>query len=132
MLKHIEIIDVEFTTTLKGLPKSRVILRFNGDDAEASAKGDGGYDAFVKALKRCLRHFNLTMPKLVDYQLRIPPGGRTDALVESTIYWELNGKRFLTTGVDSDQLIAAVAATEKMLNLMINMQENSGAQQRNG
>ena len=132
VLKHIEIIDVEFTTTLKGLPKSRVILRFNGDDAEASAQGDGGYDAFVKALKRCLRHFNLTMPKLVDYQLRIPPGGRTDALVESTIYWELNGKRFLTTGVDSDQLIAAVAATEKMLNLMINMQENSGAQQRNG
>ena len=74
----------------------------------------------------------LQQPKLVDYQLRIPPGGRTDALVESTIYWELNGKRFLTTGVDSDQLIAAVAATEKMLNLMINMQENSGAQQRNG
>ena len=59
------------------------------------------------------------MPRLLDYEERIPPGGRTDALVETTVTWSLNGKTLITTGVDSDQLLAAVAATEKMLNFMV-------------
>ena len=57
------------------------------------------------------------MLKLIDYEVRIPPGGRTDALVEATITWALGGGRTMTTtGVDSDQLVAAVLATEKILN----------------
>ena len=94
-------------------------LEYNGRRTEASAKGDGGYDAFVKALKKCLKVFGLTMPRLQDYQERIPPGGRTDALVETTITWSFNGRSYITTGVDSDQLLAAVAATEKMLNIAV-------------
>jgi hypothetical protein len=39
--------------------------------------------------------------------------------VETTITWSFNGKTHITTGVDSDQLLAAVAATEKMLNFMV-------------
>ena len=51
--------------------------------------------------------------------MRIPPGGKTDALVETTISWEMPERTLTTTGVDSDQLTAAVVATEKMLNLVI-------------
>ncbi|MCI5778472.1 MAG: 2-isopropylmalate synthase [Lentisphaeria bacterium] len=117
--KVLRITAADFDTKLHGVAKSRVEIEFNGRRTEAKARGDGGYDAFVKALKKCLREFGLTMPKLVDYQERIPPGGRTDALVETTISWSCNGKEYVTAGVDSDQLLAAVAATEKMLNLMV-------------
>jgi hypothetical protein len=47
--------------------------------------------------------------------VHIPPGGRTDALVETTIKWEGGLK---TRGVHSDQLAAAIQATEHALNLI--------------
>lgn len=119
LAKRIKIAAVEFKSCLHGVPSSHVVLDFDGQCTEHSAKGDGGYDAFVKALKRGLRHFKLTMPKLVDYEVRIPPGGRTDALVETTITWSYGGKTYITSGVDSDQLLAAVSATEKMLNIVV-------------
>ena len=58
------------------------------------------------------------MPQLVDYSVRIPPGGKTGALVETVITWrkEPRSRPFATLGVDSDQVAAAVIATEKMLN----------------
>jgi D-citramalate synthase len=103
-----------------------VAVDYNGQSAEASARGDGGYDAFVKALKKCLKQFDLSMPKLVDYEERIPPGGRTDALVETSISWALGkGRLLVTTGIDSDQLAAAIQATEKMLNTAVLPPETS-------
>jgi hypothetical protein len=47
--------------------------------------------------------------------VRIPPGGKTDALVETTIKWEGGMK---TRGVHSDQLAAAIQATEHALNMI--------------
>ena len=102
------------------LPRAAVSVEFDGSLIEGTATGDGGYDAFVKALRRILRRLGFTMPKLMDYEVRIPPGGKTDALVEATITWNTGGGRPLTTtGVDSDQLAAAIIATEKMLNSII-------------
>ena len=117
--KVFKITAAEFESALHGMAKSYVAVDYNGLSAEASARGDGGYDAFVKALKKCLREFKLTMPKLIDYEERIPPGGRTDAIVETTITWSYGGKTYITTGVDSDQVLSAVAATEKMINFMV-------------
>ncbi|WP_317235297.1 alpha-isopropylmalate synthase regulatory domain-containing protein [Niabella ginsengisoli] len=48
----------------------------------------------------------------------MPPGGKTDALCETIITWELNGREFTTTGLDSDQTVAAIKATQKMLNVI--------------
>ena len=48
----------------------------------------------------------------------IPPGGKTNALVETVIKWESNGREFKTRGLDSDQTSAAIQATIKMLNLI--------------
>ena len=117
--KLLQITAADFETKLHGIAKSHVEINYNGQIASASAKGNGGYDAFVKALKKCLKTFSLSMPKLLDYEERIPPGGRTDALVETTITWKFGGRTHITTGVDSDQLLSAVAATEKILNLMV-------------
>jgi D-citramalate synthase len=100
-------------------PEAEVVLSFRGATARATARGDGGYDAFMNALKKAAKKFDLEVPRLEDFRVRIPPGGRTAALVETVITWK-TGERadgtFTTLGVDSDQLAAAVIATEKMLN----------------
>ena len=55
---------------------------------------------------------------LTDYAVRIPPGGKTDALCETIITWSINNKNVKTRGLDSDQTVSAIKATEKMLNLI--------------
>ena len=116
---RIRITDFEVTTRIKATPKARVVLEMDGETIESTASGDGGYDAFVKALRKSLKRFGLSMPRLLDYEERIPPGGKTDALVETTIRWATPGRALVTTGIDSDQLVSAVLATEKMLNLIL-------------
>jgi D-citramalate synthase len=102
-------------------PRADVVLAAHGRRARASASGDGGYDAFMNALRKAARRLGLEMAELADYRVRIPPGGRSAALVETVISWKGNGRAregFSTLGVDSDQLAAAVIATEKMLNAL--------------
>ena len=50
----------------------------------------------------------------------IPPGGKTDALVETSISWEYGGMEYKTRGLDADQTEAAIKATMKMLNIIAN------------
>jgi len=101
-------------------PWAEVAVAYQGKVAKAKAQGDGGYDAFMNALVQAVRTFRIPVPKLEDYRVRIPPGGRTEALVETVISWsEEGGGSFKTLGVDPDQMAAAVTATEKMLNLVL-------------
>ncbi|MFL2546650.1 MAG: alpha-isopropylmalate synthase regulatory domain-containing protein [Candidatus Rariloculaceae bacterium] len=103
-----------------GEPNATVSVSFRGETAEASSTGDGGYDAFMRALKEAVAQYGIVVPRLADYRVRIPPGGRTEALVETLISWgdDAEGHSFSTIGVDSDQTAAAVIATEKMLNII--------------
>jgi D-citramalate synthase len=48
----------------------------------------------------------------------IPPGGRTDALVQTVITWHYNNGLLRTRGLDADQTEAAIKATFKMLNIV--------------
>lgn len=123
---RLKVVDYHIISNAKSVPIATVKIDFEGTIVDHCSEGDGGYDAFVKALRRCLKEINIDMPKLLDYEVRIPPGGKTDALVETTITWDHplpNGiSNLSTTGVDSDQMVAAISATEKMLNLV--MQKN--------
>jgi D-citramalate synthase len=105
----------------KGLkPVASVALSVDTKHYEANASGDGQYDAFMNALKSIYqKKLGLELPSLVDYSVSIPPGGRSDALCETTITWQTN-REFKTRGVDTDQTFAAIKATEKMLNLIQN------------
>ena len=106
--------------TSAGPPQATVTVSFQGKTVEASDTGDGGYDAFMHALKKAVAQYDIEVPRLADYRVRIPPGGRTEALVETLISWGdgTEGHSFSTIGVDSDQTAAAVIATEKMLNII--------------
>jgi D-citramalate synthase len=112
--------DYEIRSAKSGLPDATVHLRYKRKTVKTTATGDGGYDAFMQALAKAARRFELKLPQLVDYRVRIPPGGKTGALVETVITWRTSTRSpsFTTMGVDSDQLGAAVIATEKMLNLI--------------
>lgn len=102
----------------KGLkPVASVALLVDNETFEANASGDGQYDAFVNALKKVYKEQKMTLPTLVDYTVSIPPGGKSDALCETTITWD-NGREFKTRGIDTDQTFSAIQATEKMLNLI--------------
>jgi (R)-citramalate synthase len=85
---------------------------------EATASGDGQYDAFMKALWKIYDRLGKTHPVLTDYNVSIPPGGKTDALVVCTITWDHGGKIFKTRGLDSDQTVAAIKCTTRMLNII--------------
>ncbi len=48
----------------------------------------------------------------------IPPGGQTNAYVQTIITWKFDGKVFKTRALDIDQTVAAIKATMKMLNMI--------------
>ncbi|MCB0639115.1 MAG: 2-isopropylmalate synthase [Lewinella sp.] len=93
-------------------------ISIDGDIYEETASGDGQYDAFMNALWRIYDQLDKQYPRLIDYEVSIPPGGHTDALCHTIITWEFADKQFKTNGLDSDQAIAAIKATIKMLNLI--------------
>jgi D-citramalate synthase len=100
-------------------PMASLCIEIDGEEYEESSSGDGQYDAFMRALRKIYAKLNKPLPSLVDYVVTIPPGGRTDALVETVITWH-NGHEFKTRGLDSDQTSAAIKATIKMLNIIAN------------
>lgn len=105
-------------------PVASVKLSIHGKEYEESSPGDGQYDAFMKALWKIYDNLGKVHPILTDYQVSIPPGGKTDALVSTTISWDNKGHEFRTRGIDSDQTEAAIKATVKMLNIIENMNSN--------
>ncbi len=119
------VIDSCVVVTSKGM-KSVASLKARyraSEDAEwkefnSVGQGDGGYDAIMDGVARIASIVRFELPQLVDYTITIPPGGKTDALVQCAITWR-NEKTFVTRGVNSDQVLAATEATEKMLNLVL-------------
>ncbi|MDA0200243.1 MAG: 2-isopropylmalate synthase [Bacteroidetes bacterium] len=106
-------------THAKGLkPNTVVSLDMEGEILEEIAAGDGQFDAFMNAIKKIYKKKKMILPQLTDYAVRIPPGSNSDALCETLITWKNGGKEFITRGLDSDQTVSAIKATEKMLNII--------------
>ena len=99
-------------------PSVTLQITIEGEIFEEHAQGDGQYDAFMNALRSIYKKKKILLPVLTDYAVRIPPGGKSDALCETIITWDYKGREFRTRGLDSDQTVAAIKATHKMLNLI--------------
>lgn len=104
------------TTTMSMKPSANIQVEYKGESFEETAQGSGGYDAFMNALKKLAPKMGIEIPKLMDFEITIPPGGSSNSLVEAVIVWE-NGLR--THAVSSDQVKAAIKATERVLNLVL-------------
>jgi len=131
VLKHdapedkVKLVSYVVSTAYGLKPGANIKVEINGKEYEASATGDGQYDAFVKSLRYIYKKYlDRTFPILQNYAVTIPPGGRTDALVQTVITWNDNGKILRTRGLDADQTEAAIKATFKMLNIIENEKIN--------
>jgi D-citramalate synthase len=107
----LKLLDYQFSMKKGALPEAMLQLSRGAEKLTARGKGDGQYDAFMKAL----RSIYSEMPELVDYRIGISRKGTSGALTEATITWRRDGRLFTTRAVDSDQLVAAMKATMRML-----------------
>ncbi|WP_315342507.1 alpha-isopropylmalate synthase regulatory domain-containing protein [Hoylesella oralis] len=131
VLKHdtvqnrVKLVSYMVSTSYGLKPIASIKIEVDGQQYEADSTGDGQYDAFVKALRKIYRdNLNRTFPTLANYAVTIPPGGRTDALVQTVITWQNGDKQLRTRGLDADQTEAAIKATFKMLNIIEDKQNS--------
>jgi D-citramalate synthase len=117
--EYITILNFSLSTANELKPVASLKIRIGEEVYEENSNGDGQYDAFMKAVRKIYNRLGKQLPLLLDYSVSIPPGGKTDALVQTVITWRLK-REFKTRGLDSDQTVAAVKATMKMLNIIEN------------
>lgn len=128
VLKHdtledrVKLLSYMVSTSYGLKPIASIKISVNDRTYTADATGDGQYDAFVKALRKIYKdNLDRTFPRLSNYSVTIPPGGHTDALVQTVITWQEEGGRTIRThGLDADQTESAIKATFKMLNIVEN------------
>ncbi|MDP4239215.1 MAG: alpha-isopropylmalate synthase regulatory domain-containing protein [Bacteroidota bacterium] len=116
--QNIKMLNYSLSLTYGLRPMATVKMEVNGGVYEQSASGDGQYNAVSKAMWKIYKSLNKPTPELLDYVVVIPPGGQTNAFVQTIITWRFNEKVFKTRGLDGDQTVAAIKATIKMLNII--------------
>jgi D-citramalate synthase len=118
---HIELTSCSVTSGLHLESTVSIRVLINGEDRRAAGSGNGGFDAFMDAVRKVMPD-SLDLPELVDYELRIPRGGSTSALTEVLITWQGPERTFRTRGVHANQVFAGINATLRMLNMMLHQE----------
>jgi len=116
--ERVQVLNYVLTHSKDLRPSVTLKISVDGEIFEEHAQGDGQYDAFMHALALVFEKNGQILAKLTDYAVRIPPGGESDALCETIITWNHAGRELITRGLDSDQTVSAIKATQKMLNLI--------------
>jgi D-citramalate synthase len=117
--QRLELISCDISTGLNKGSSVSLTLAIDGEECEGSGIGNGGFDAFMDAITKVLLKNEFTMPMLKDYEVHIPRGGKTDALTECIITWQTDDQDFKTRGIDANQVMAAVKATLRMINIKL-------------
>jgi D-citramalate synthase len=123
--QHIRLLECRINSSLTQNSTVDLKVEIDGREYEASGSGNGGYDAFIAALKQILDSIGFSLPELVDYTIRIPKGGKPGALTECTITWAGTPRNLRTRGVHANQVYAAVLATLRMINTRMHMQHSA-------
>ena len=116
---HIRLENCQISSAFGEDSEVKLALNINGTEYAETGRGNGGFSAFMDALKKILDGIDFTLPELLDYAIRIPKGGKVGALTECTITWDVEGARgrkLRTRGVHANQVYAAVLATLRMVN----------------
>lgn len=114
---HIELSNCSVTSGLQLESTASIRVRVGANVHLSAGIGNGGFDAFISAMKKVMDRYDIQMPQLLDYEVRIPKGGKTDALTECTITWWDESGSLKTRGIHSNQVFAAMNATIRMLNI---------------
>ena len=121
--ERVKVLNYALSSAHSLRPVASVKIEIDGKQFEESASGAGQYDAYMRAIRHIYtKQLKRDFPRLVSYSVDIPPGGRTDAFVQTIITWDYHGNEFKTRGLDGDQVLAAIKATTKMLNTIETME----------
>jgi D-citramalate synthase len=116
---HVELLACSFNSAMDLASTASIRVRLGKDVYNSAGSGNGGFDAFMKALGKVLKRQGISLPALADYEIRIPKGGRTDALTECIITWQAQRGKVRTRGVHTNQVFAAIGATLRMVNVLM-------------
>ncbi|MEN9730143.1 MAG: Homocitrate synthase, partial [Bacteroidota bacterium] len=116
--ERVQVLNYVLTHSKDLRPSVTLKISVDGEIFEEHAQVDGQYDAFMHALALIFEKNGQKLAQLTDYAVRIPPGGESDALCETIITWSYGGRELITRGLDCDQTVSAIKATQKMLNLI--------------
>jgi D-citramalate synthase len=117
--QHIKLLNCSITSGFNLESTVSIRASINGKEHVASGFGNGGYDAFMHAIEKVLALYDYALPRLADYEVRIPKGGLTSALTECVITWDCGGNIRKTRGVHANQVFAAVLATLRIINMQL-------------
>lgn len=116
---HAELVACTLSSSLELESTASIKIRIEDETYTSAGSGNGGFDAFINALAKVVKRRGMALPRLLDYEVRIPKGGRTDALTECTITWSAESGELKTRGVHANQVFASIGATVRMLNILI-------------
>ena len=117
--QHIKLLNCSITSGFDLEATASLRVDIEGTTYVTSGAGNGGFDAFIDAINNALKPMNYSLPELLDYEVRIPKGGNTDALTECIISWNCEHKTYKTRGVHSNQVFAAVLAALRIINIQL-------------
>ena len=126
--KHVELLNCSINSGYEIESTASVRVRVGEEVHKSSGSGNGGFDAFITAMKKILEPSGFRFPELTDFEIRIPKGGHSNALTECFVTWTDGGHEFKTRGVHANQVFAGVSAALRMLNMVMyqNGAEDSG------
>jgi D-citramalate synthase len=117
--QHIKLLNCSITSGLDLESTASIRVNVGGTKHIASGAGNGGFDAFIDAISKVMTLHDYSLPALVDYEVRIPKGGHTDALTECVITWNCGGELRKTRAVHANQVFAGVLAALKIINIQL-------------
>ncbi len=124
--RHLELLNCSITSGLDLESIVSIRVRLYDEIQKSTGAGNGGFDAFIVAVRKILDPRDFDFPELLDYQVRIPKGGTASALVECSITWHTQDRDIRTRGVSANQVFAGIEATLRMLNMMLHRDEGEG------
>lgn len=122
--QHIQLIDCSITSNLGLASTANIKVGIKNAIQITTGTGNGGFDAFINAINKAMQPYNYTLPTLIDYEVRIPKGGHTNALTECVITWQCGTKICKTRGVHANQVFASVLATLRVINMQLHERSN--------
>ena len=128
--RNLELLNCSITSGMDLESVVSIRVRLYDEIYKSTGAGNGGFDAFIVALRKILDPQGFEFPKLLDYQVRIPKGGTASALVECFITWEDQGRNIRTRGVNANQVFAGIEASLRMFNMKLNRDNTTSIQRR--
>jgi len=124
---HIKLLNCSITSGLDLESTASIRVEVQGEVHTSSGSGNGGFDAFIDSINKVMEKCDYHLPLLLDFEVRIPKGGNTNALTECIVTWKGKKKSIKTRGVHANQVFAAILATLRVINLQLHEREQKSS-----